>query len=73
MEVKSVLSNGFAMQFTRAPFPTDRYRFIDREFLITTYLTDLANCAPWCPTHCSSAARPVSYAFIPSRAICSPS
>ncbi|VVD28032.1 putative Acetoacetate decarboxylase [Paraburkholderia dioscoreae] len=40
MDVKSVLSNAFAMPITSPAFPMGPYRFIDREFLIITYRTD---------------------------------
>jgi len=40
MDVKSVLSNAFAMPITNPAFPMGPYRFIDREFLIITYRTD---------------------------------
>ena len=41
MDVKSVLSNAFAMPITSPAFPMGPYRFINREFLIITYRTDL--------------------------------
>src|SRR5258708_26872010 len=40
MDVKSVLSNAFAMPITSPAFPMGPYRFVDREFLIITYRTD---------------------------------
>lgn len=40
MDVKSVLSNAFAMPITSPAFPMGPYRFINREFLIITYRTD---------------------------------
>jgi len=40
MDVKSVLSNAFAMPITNPAFPMGPYRFVDREFLIITYRTD---------------------------------
>src|SRR6202000_2682250 len=40
MDVKSVLSNAFAMPFTSPAFPLGPYRFINREFLIITYRSD---------------------------------
>src|SRR6201994_5207502 len=40
MDVKSVLSNAFAMPITSPAFPMGPYRFIDREFLIITYRPD---------------------------------
>ena len=40
MDVKSVLSNAFAMPITSPAFPMGPYLFINREFLIITYRTD---------------------------------
>ena len=41
MKIDTVLSNAFAMPLTSPAFPMGPYRFVDREFLIITYRTDL--------------------------------
>ncbi|GAB7535558.1 acetoacetate decarboxylase [Burkholderia sp. 22PA0099] len=41
MNPSQVLSNAFAMPLTSPAFPMGPYRFINREFLIITYRTDL--------------------------------
>ena len=41
MNPSQVLSNAFAMPLTSPAFPMGPYRFINREFLIITYRTDM--------------------------------
>lgn len=42
MKVEDVLNRAFAMPLTSPAFPIGPYRFVDREYLIITYRTDLA-------------------------------
>jgi len=41
MNERDVVANAFAMPLTSPAFPKGPYRFVDREFLIITYRTDL--------------------------------
>jgi len=41
MDAKSVASSAFAMPLTNPAYPRGPYRFIDREFLVVTYRTDM--------------------------------
>ena len=41
MNIEDVKRNAFAMPLTSPAFPPGPYRFINREFLIVTYRTDL--------------------------------
>ena len=41
MNEQDVLANAFAMPLTSPAYPKGPYRFVDREFLIITYRTDL--------------------------------
>ncbi len=52
MNIADVRRNAYAMPLTSPAFPPGPYRFINREFLIVTYRTDLTRCAPWCPSRC---------------------
>ncbi len=41
MDARSVASRAFAMPLTNPAYPRGPYRFIDREFLVVTYRTDM--------------------------------
>ncbi len=41
MDAKSVARSAFAMPLTNPAYPRGPYRFIDREFLVVTYRTDM--------------------------------
>src|SRR6201747_1329952 len=41
MNIDDVKRNAFAMPLTSPAFPRGPYRFVDREFLIVTYRTDM--------------------------------
>lgn len=41
MQIKDVLANAFAMPLTNPSYPRGPYRFVDREYMIITYRTDL--------------------------------
>lgn len=41
MNVPDVMSHAFSMPLTRPSYPRGPYRFVDREFLIITYRTDI--------------------------------
>lgn len=41
MKKEEIIENAFAMPFTRPAFPKGPYRFINREFLVITYETDM--------------------------------
>lgn len=41
MNISDIKATAFAMPLTSPAFPRGPYRFIDREFLVITYLTDL--------------------------------
>ena len=41
MKINEIKKNAFAMPFCHPTYPPGPYRFINREFLIITYETDL--------------------------------
>ncbi|HBD38734.1 MAG TPA: acetoacetate decarboxylase, partial [Cupriavidus sp.] len=41
MKIDSVASRAFAMPITSPAFPMGPYRFVNREFFIVTYRTDM--------------------------------
>lgn len=41
MKIEEIRRNAFAMPFTNPAFPPGPYRFVNREFMIVTYRTDL--------------------------------
>ncbi|HEY2624187.1 MAG TPA: acetoacetate decarboxylase, partial [Dyella sp.] len=41
MKIADVIANAFAMPLTSPAFPPGPYRFVNREFLVVTYRTDL--------------------------------
>jgi acetoacetate decarboxylase len=41
MKIQDIPSQAFAMPLTSAAFPPGPYRYVNREFLVITYQTDL--------------------------------
>ncbi len=41
MDKQEILAKGFAMPFTQPAYPPGPYRFINREFMVIKYETDL--------------------------------
>jgi acetoacetate decarboxylase len=42
MKIADVRKSAYAMPLTSPAFPPGPYRFVDREYLVITYLTDKA-------------------------------
>ena len=64
MNIDDVKRNAFAMPLTSPAFPPGPYRFIDREFLIVTYRTDLDALRAVVPEPLQIAEAIVKYEFI---------
>jgi acetoacetate decarboxylase len=64
MKIDDVKRNAFAMPLTSPAFPPPPYRFVDREFLIVTYRTDLDALRAVVPEPLEIAEPIVKYEFI---------
>jgi len=64
MDVETVRHTAFAMPLTAPAFPVGPYRFVDREYFIISYRTDLAKLTATVPEPLRSVGDIVSYEFI---------
>ncbi len=64
MNIGSVVSSAFAMPLTSPAFPMGPYRFVDREFFIITYRTDLDRLREVVPEPLKVTEPLVNYEFI---------
>jgi acetoacetate decarboxylase len=64
MKIADVKARAFAMPLTSPAFPRGPYRFVDREYLIITYLTDPAALEKVVPEPLTFGEPLVKYEFI---------
>src|SRR4051812_8903508 len=64
MKLEDVRANAFAMPLTSPSFPPGPYRFVDREYLIITYETDIEALRAVVPEPLEIAAPQVKFEFI---------
>jgi len=64
MKIQDIPGQAFAMPFTSAAFPPGPYRYVNREFLVITYQTDLDALRAVVPEPLQVSAPVVKYEFI---------
>jgi len=64
MKIEDIGNRAFAMPLTSPAFPNGPYRFVDREYLVITYETDLATLRAIVPEPLEVAQPIVKYEFI---------